>query len=1097
MPVSILRAAGTLLICLLPLAARGAHGGRLVQPFIPDVPPKASLIRLSAPDADHRVTITGLPGAASPSAWLLPLTLDTGHFVATQAAPDGSFTATIFAPRGTSIMIKIDPAGAVIPQYMSRDTPGPSGDPGNALMPMPGAILRVPDQDPDDPNAFAGAAPVRLGGLPVWTFAGRTSARQLSAGQALSVTGLFTLLSPANFPSGKVTVGLRLERLSTPQGDPVLAQCSFASTIMTPTGLPIERLPDWFNGLDVQKTYDVLAAPNGFQSNIDLSLTLPTDLLPGYYIPYVVFYTEELTQRGEVAAHIDGANRRPLISSVHGPVIRLGNPSPPRLAWTLLNDDLTNGVRGVASVEDRRRFALSTRMRLPTDFTIVPRVAERTGELLRYRLEPYAPTVSLGDQGVAPNPPPIPFRFPSGELRVTVTGPDGSRRSIGPAPFVQSRIRGAGNQKGTPYEFGGHVTDFYQISTMSPEFEVTFAREGLHKIALDGFIEDLWGGRWEIRDTYDVYVGRVLSFEPSVIPGTPLIVGDTLSASGSVSPPLPADVTLTLTHSTGVPDAPPTVRTIRGRANRFGYYRLHEPIALTTPGEYRVDITLQYSDANGSWFGGRTWGNVVAPRKPAITAHGRRGMGDQRTGNAAWFVRKELDPAISDGGLPFPFQSGDVMWQSDSLRSGGVTVLSFEDLTGTLIPLFQPRCSPCPLLHKPPIGEFDARAQVGEMPLFSSRADYVDAHIDPSKIDLWSYGYRFSERPMVSVREVIGEDSLQTTNWYLLDRYGLQAGNGIDGDRPNDFKFQFGGVVVRGSALQQPVYDAYASLWMITAAEDYPNDRIMPPFQGNGGGPSGGPLLTLKGKEIDLFFHPTAVRPGSILHLGEIASFAGQCAPTLSSKVEIVVTSPSGKTRKIQGQADDIGYFYDPSQDFVVGEPGLWKAKVRIVFEGSTSAGAVTEPFPAGDVLGSRDGEFYFYVVDSRAAALDIASVTPAGKFLRPAEGPITFHVRPPAGLTDLQLAYTTIMPGYLLEEGTTTSMTYVYDAPKLASDFPNLDLIDEEGLAGVDVITISLLLSGTGSNGKRLHLARQIVIQGEELQLPDQHPHPRRRAVR
>ncbi|HVT44174.1 MAG TPA: hypothetical protein VMT00_07280, partial [Thermoanaerobaculia bacterium] len=161
--------------------------------------------------------------------------------------------------------------------------------------------------------------------------------------------------------------------------------------------------------------------------------------------------------------------------------------------------------------------------------------------------------------------------------------------------------------------------------------------------------------------------------------------------------------------------------------------------------------------------------------------------------------------------------------------------------------------------------------------------------------------------------------------------------------------------------------------------------------------------------------------------------------------------------------------------------------------DGRTSAGQVTEPFPAGDALGSREGEFYFYVVDANAQDLALA---PMPQFVRPADGPITFTIEKPAGLTNAQLTYTTTMPGFILEEGTKSSLTYTYDAQKLAKEFPNLDLHDADGYAGVDTITISFLVTGT-LDGKTRHYARQIVIQGEELQMPDQHPRPRRRAVR
>jgi hypothetical protein len=173
----------------------------------------------------------------------------------------------------------------------------------------------------------------------------------------------------------------------------------------------------------------------------------------------------------------------------------------------------------------------------------------------------------------------------------------------------------------------------------------------------------------------------------------------------------------------------------------------------------------------------------------------------------------------------------------------------------------------------------------------------------------------------------------------------------------------------------------------------------------------------------------------------------------------------------------------------------VWKAKATITFDGAVpSTGQVTTPFPTGDVLGSREGEFYFYVVDSRSPQLEVARMP---QFVRPADGPITFTITPPPGLTNVHLTYTTTMPGFILEEETTNALTYTYDAQKLARDFPNLDLHDDDGYAGVDTITISFLLSGTDANGKRQHFARQVVIQGEEVQMPSQEPRPKRRAVR
>jgi hypothetical protein len=380
------------------------------------------------------------------------------------------------------------------------------------------------------------------------------------------------------------------------------------------------------------------------------------------------------------------------------------------------------------------------------------------------------------------------------------------------------------------------------------------------------------------------------------------------------------------------------------------------------------------------------------------------------------------------------------------------------------------------------------RIAAGEIPLFTWSSKGTDAAFAPELIDQWGYFYAYAERPGVRVRELISEDHSQNGYWRFGDNYHFQLGTGMNGDLPNDFKFQFGGAVFRDQTDGFRWYGAYASLFVLLPFNDEVGGRVFPPFTSEGG-----PILRLKGEDVDVFFHPTGVRAGTILQRGETATFAGYVAPTLPAKVEVVVTAPSGAQRTIAGRANKIGYFR-PFADFTAGEAGVWKAKVRVICDVATSAGPASEPYPTGGILGSREGEFFFFVVDGESPQLGI---TPLPRFVRPADGPIAIDVQPPAGLTDVTLTYTTVMPGFILEEGTKTSLRYVYDAPRLANDFPNLDLNDNEGFAGTDTITISLLVSGTDAGGARRHFARQIVIQGEEVQTPDQSPHPRRRAVR
>jgi hypothetical protein len=187
-----------------------------------------------------------------------------------------------------------------------------------------------------------------------------------------------------------------------------------------------------------------------------------------------------------------------------------------------------------------------------------------------------------------------------------------------------------------------------------------------------------------------------------------------------------------------------------------------------------------------------------------------------------------------------------------------------------------------------------------------------------------------------------------------------------------------------------------------------------------------------------------------------------------------------------------VGWFHQPSLDFVANEAGVWRARVTITFDGRTSAGQVTAPFPTGGILGARD--LTFYVIDSHAEPL---AVTTPQRFVRPSAAPVRFTLTPPAALTDVEIHYTVTMPGFVLDEGRKTSLTYDYDARALAARFPNLDLDDADGAGGADSITLSFVAGGNDPGGNRRYFARQVVIEGEEVQLTPQAGTARRRSVR
>jgi hypothetical protein len=771
----------------------------------------------------------------------------------------------------------------------------------------------------------------------------------------------------------------------------------------------------------------------------------------------------------------------------HATTIKIGSPNSAKLSWVLGLNTLSNGARGTVAIEDRDRLGIAGRVTTNSKPFIVPMMDARNGVPFSYRLEPFAPLLGASNRGWMP-PPPIEFDFPSGALAVSIEHPDGSVTDIGAAPFAQSYVQSAQSLSGG--SLSGVSNDphqYFGLTTLNSKFDVVFDQYGLHRVNMTGYLNDVLGNRYEGGGTYEVYVARHLDLETGVFANTPFEVGDSVSPTVIIQPGVPAEVEITVSH---YPESDPdqlVTYTVQGTANRFGYFHptSGDSFSFTRPGEYRFDVVASYRDDDGVlWMGAESWASVVETPDDTLVAHGLR-VRKRNGGREQWIINDS--ESISGGHLPFPYHSGDVAWSLETDFDPDFVAmfpgLSVQDTQGDFIDLLKPRQQARFDWHHQ---QWDENAASGEILLFSSTPNYLPAVFKPNASSThWGYFYSGAARPGVRIRDMVSEDENQESYWRFDDTYNYQPGNGSNGDLPNDFKFQFGGTVYRAPDQDFYHYGAYGSLWVMVPHNDPMGIRVMPPFQGNGGGPSGGPIMTLKGRDIDLFFHPTGLRPGSILEVGDKASIAGQFGPTLGSHLEVVITKPGGETTRIEGQANKIGYFYDPDQDFVVDSPGVYKVKVSAVYSGRTSAGQVQQPYPSGNVLGSRSGEFFFYVVEPHSEPLstDIAR----SSFVQPGRESVPIDLFQTDEIHDAQLYYTTVMPGFILEEGISDNLSYVYDARNLSKSFPNIDLEDGDARYGVDTITMSLLVAGEDSEGKAVYRARQVLLQGEELLAPPQ----------
>jgi hypothetical protein len=497
------------------------------------------------------------------------------------------------------------------------------------------------------------------------------------------------------------------------------------------------------------------------------------------------------------------------------------------------------------------------------------------------------------------------------------------------------------------------------------------------------------------------------------------------------------------------------------------------------------------------YMGSQTWGGVVmTPDVDAdLIAHGRRGVDTLQSIPNPWFVSSR-DLAIPAGVVTHslnPYYNGDIFWSrmSDAAWGGDSLILgaSVQDEIGTIAAAIQARANHMqPATYMP--GSMAERFSKNEIPLFSSTRSGQPVQMRPDDVDQIAYSYRTSQRPGLRVRELVAEDGQSGGYWRLDTLYDDQLGVGVQGDLPNDFKFQYVGAVYRDLESGHSEYLGQGTGWVFIPDSDATGSRVMPPFAGTGNGgwtTEGGPLMTLKGEAIDIFILPTAVGPGAVIETGDLFRFAGHIMPTLDSEVSWTATAPSGAQHIGGGQANSIGYFYDPADDFTVDEAGLWSVDAKVWHDGQCSGGATVPPYPQGDVLGSDNGRYWFYVVPEGAAGLAITSPSPgyhsAGDTLAPI--PITGAI--PAGWSNVTLDATIAMPGFILKHlqapASGGAFKVVFDPVALAQDFPNLDLIGRDewrpGLS--DTITIAILLRGQ-SGGQPVARAAVVTLQGQQV---------------
>jgi hypothetical protein len=1008
------------------------------------VPPLAAKISATV-SGEWKLHVVGSPGALPRAEKVLVADIGSGRAAIVDAKPDGSFAADLVGGPGAWVQVARLPA--TLPQAPSFNLKL------SAFQHLVGSVY-VRAADPSMPAPPQGGQAFSITGHTltnvVWALAGTVE----DGPDAVRLHATLKVSSARD--RAQFNFVTRLVRYFDGLGEPMPAGGEFATSYLTSSGLPLERLTlgrnptaTPFAGCPVHRDTPLTLA-------CTLDASVPTNGIPpgGYALHFAVnvdpVYPDE--QGGEDRMPSDGliTGARQYDAGVFGtygamsPLALEGMPlafltrgmsGQPRLATLLLADTPAQAARGLQA--DGDHWGWSNHIAWQPFLHVTPRT-DATGEPIRYLLEPYLPQLMVTDRET-PAPPPMELALPGGTWKVTITDPTGASSILGPAPFKQLVSRAASAVGDMPLNQGGdQVMGIAHLTTLDDQFRHAFTKDGLHQIRIEGDVPDAHGHSFRLTGTFRLLVAEPLDLDLGMLPGTPIAVGQSVDRSVQLHPPVPAQITYRFREWTG-PQAALTLDVLTtGTASRYGWFHPHpgQPLQPTQPGEYRVDVAANYTDLSGHlWSATWTFGGVVADPATQLEVHGRRGD-DTMHQDKARYKRSETGLLSNTGShLNFPYYNGDVAWQTDD--DAMYVRVTVADPSGTVAGLFTSRAANVTNLD--PVGTNGMQGQgpadgadvvaprfaSGQGPLFSSTASGLNPSFG-APLDRFGYFSATVEKPGVRVRETWREDNLHRAYWrFGQDTYTLQPNVGPEGDAPNDYKFLFGGAVVRATDQAVLKTGGYASLWIDIPATDGTGSRIDSPFN-----PAASPLLVRNSKSIRAFFDPTGTRAGSLLEVGDMADFGGYVAPLGPNKVRIDVTSPSGKARHLEGIANSWGHLHDPTMNFVVDEPGVWTVKVGL----HACPPARDASFPCQDG-GLNDGSdtYDFYVATPGKTIGGLA----LPKFLRP-EAPLRIAMAQGAAGAHV----TTWMPGWLLDDHDVKAGEPLidYDPHALWQKFPNFE---------------------------------------------------------
>ena len=793
----------------------------------------------------------------------------------------------------------------------------------------------------------------------------------------------------------------------------------------------------WGTPLDLMATRPLADSPsrNGVREvAFTLEGDLPRDLPPGIYrlrIDYGLAIARRFASlTGGGFAQRPSSKDRDAVSYLYTSTIPAygttvgGRSVDPlritrRIPWVLLGQYNSNGYRGVVADEDRHRFALSDR-NLIVDEVILPRYGS-AGERIAYSLEPQFPA-----DGIDPRMN-IPWSWEKGELRVSITGPDGKKVDLGAAPLKARK--GLGPTTGNP-----------AFTSWKP------LAYGRYLVRATGWIEDVAGNRYEGGGSYRFWIAKRMTMATATFQGQPYAVGSRYGRDIAFFPPLPADVTVKVDLYVDSDPAKLKTLTYSGKASAagiFGPAQGAKPFPLDAPGEYHAQITATATDSDGHfWVCTMRHAGVVHPVHPeagGIVAHGKKlvvgkdllDRGETRTEGA-------LD-AKGEGTLAhinFPYNAGDVILiASDQQGANKIEPVMTYATAGKEEP-YDPRASL--------VGASNVRLRT---------SSGYSPHLYPEHITGWEYYYGAAPRPGFMSRFIVGEDGVRAPYWPTSrTNFGGQIGASGNGDLPGDIYRLLGGVVVRRPG-EAPQYAGYiASAFILPKGSN--NNRVIAAGSEDLPGPDG--------KRARFFL--VGLRPGSTFDVGASLRAAIQIDPIVAARVRVDFVYPDGRVKTAEGLGDRMGYFAG-AEAWTMDSPGVYRFKVRADWEGHTGL-MPGLPASGGHVYVGNGG---------RGPDIDLPPET---------WWDATKGLRVTGSSTADKVAYAVLMPGAVLDQGEVAvkdgRWEYFFDPKAVSAAFPIYDTVDlASGKPSIGRVVHLSFFSGERGPAGPLYGMKRVLLRG------------------